>query len=128
MKLADALPPDGQSIVTEFLGALISTDSNLRDCGKKVDVSRFMVEYRNAYKTFASENMQGMPESEKKKRRQKKLDSRQYMSDHNGEPLSVVAAGLGMSSQSISKWYRELGIKRTSWVGRSAEAKGRERH
>jgi len=116
MKLTDALPPDGQAFVTEFLRSLSLTDSKLRDCGKKVDVARFMAEYRAENGTI--ESTRGMPESEKKKRKQRKLDARWYLVAHSGEPLATVAAGLGIGMQTVGKWYRDFGIKRTNWVGR----------
>ena len=44
--MQEALLPDQCSIVSDFLHTLIQSDNKLRSIGKKVDVGKFIAEYR----------------------------------------------------------------------------------
>ena len=50
-----ALTPDQCEDVRRFLSALVKYDDIARKAGRKLDVNRFMVEYREAYRGQESE-------------------------------------------------------------------------
>ena len=53
--MQDALTPDQCEDMRRFLSALVKYDDIARKAGRKLDVNRFMVEYREAYRGQESE-------------------------------------------------------------------------
>ena len=53
--MQDALTPDQCEDMRRFLSALVKYDDIAQEAGRKLDVGRFMVEYREAYRGQESE-------------------------------------------------------------------------
>ena len=110
--MTDALTPDECDKMRDFINSLIRTDQSARACGKRLDVMAFMQNYRDQNATFVTANPRGRNQNSRDEIKRRMDGLRQYLIDHVGERLAVVARELKMSPGTVSTYYKELGIPR----------------
>lgn len=125
--MTSALDSDSCDKMRAFLDSLIRADNSLRDIGKKIDVAKFLYSYRELYGEHISANPRGKNYAAilitQRKHREKQEEVKQYLIDHSGETFRDIADALGLSYQTISNYFKQLGIqhnKPSRWARRKS--------
>ena len=112
--MAQALPADDCDKMRDFLNSLLRADTRMRDIGKKIDVAKFLLGYRELYAEHISTNPRGKNYAAilitQRKHREKQAECRQYLIDHSGDSFKDIARALGISYQTVSNYFKQLGI------------------
>jgi DNA-binding CsgD family transcriptional regulator len=128
--MTQALPADSCDKMRDFLNSILRADTKMRDIGKKIDVAKFLLSYRELYAEHVSANPRGTNYAAilitQRKHREKQAECRQYLIDHSGDSFKDIARALGISYQTVSNYFKQLGIphKNPSRWAKCQETKG----
>ena len=96
----------------QFFNALLKADSIIRASGRRIDVTKFIITYRDLYAKHESANPRGAQPWTKELHARNRDTRKQYLTENADRPMSEIAAGLGVTEKTAVCLFSKLGVKR----------------